>query len=436
MVALQSADSSREMATPIPLTNTIWTRYQPLHRWGLVAVLFLVVMFNYFDYYVLSVLLEPIKNEFHVADTALGLLSGFSFALLYAVAALPIARWADTGNRRTVITVALAGWSVMTALCGLARSFWQLAIARLGVGALEPRALPPAQSLITDYFPAEQRATAISLITMGGSAAGWLFGVGAGGLIAARYGWRTAFLVSGIPGVLLALVTWMTLSEPREALQGPLHHRHNESFRDAISRLRRKKSFIWSIVGSCAYLIFGYGVSVFLPSLLTRVLHATVQDVSVTWGATISAANIIGAIVGGRIADRLSRRDTRWYAWMPALACIGGMVTYYFAISSTSVRGFITLDFFAEATLTTGYGIFFTAIQAVCGTPRQTIACAIAQFAGILIGSGIGPPLAGALSDHLLGTYGDESLRYSLVCMLVFLLPAAAAFLWPPRAYP
>jgi MFS family permease len=393
-------------------------------------------MSNYFDYYVLSVLLEPIKKEFHASDTQLGMLSGLAFALMYAITALPIARWADRGNRRTVIAVSLTGWSLMTALCGLARSFGELAFTRLGVGGMEPGALPPAQSLIADYFPPERRALAISVVTMGGSAAGWLFGVGAGGLIAASYGWRTAFIVSGIPGLILALMVRFILSEPRQMARAPVDRPVDGSLRIAFVELFRKKSFIWLIAGSCAYLVFGYGVSVFLPSLLIRALHANVHQVSVTWGAAISAANITGALLGGWIADRLSVRDIRWYAWMPAIACLAGVPLYYTAISAHSVNQFIALDFLSEATLTVGYGVFFTAIQAVCGNPRRAMAGAIAQFAGILLGSGIGPPLAGAISDALSKTYGNDSLRYSLICMLGFLIPASVCFYIAARAMP
>jgi predicted MFS family arabinose efflux permease len=151
-----------------------WGLYTPLQRRLFLAILFLVTASNYFDYYVLSVLIEPIKREFDVSDTMLGILSGVCFSLVYSITAFPIARWADIGNRRTIITVALAGWSLMTAACGFAQSFAQLALARFGAGMVEPGALPPSTSLIADYFPPERRATATTMLVNGASAVGWL----------------------------------------------------------------------------------------------------------------------------------------------------------------------------------------------------------------------------------------------------------------------
>ena len=193
---------ARNIAAPtFPPSTAPWSLYSGWRRWSFLTVLFLVTTSSFFDYYILSVVLEPIKREFQVSDTVLGLLTGFCFALVYALAALPIARWADSGNRRTVIAIALTGWSVMTTLCGLAQSFWQLTLARLGVGALEPAAVPSAQSLVVDYFPPQQRSTAIAILTMGASAAGYLFAVGFGGYIAASLGWRTALLLAGMLGL-------------------------------------------------------------------------------------------------------------------------------------------------------------------------------------------------------------------------------------------
>jgi MFS family permease len=158
-----SGVSTAIMSAPDAAMTPSWTLYSSRQRWGLLAVLFLVSTSNYLDRNVISVLLEPIKQEFHVSDTMLGLLGGFCFSIFYAVFGMPVARWADRGNRRTVITLALAIWSLMTLCCGLAQTFVQLTIARIGVGAGEAGAIPPAQSLIADYFSPQQRATAIAI---------------------------------------------------------------------------------------------------------------------------------------------------------------------------------------------------------------------------------------------------------------------------------
>lgn len=409
-----------------------WDLYSPRQRWGFLTILFLVTTSSYFDYYVLSVVLEPIKQEFHVSDTMLGLLSGFCFALLYTVAAIPIARWADRGNRRTVITFALTGWSAMTALCGFAQSFWHLALARLGVGLVEPGAMPPSQSLVVDYFPPERKATA-SAILNAGSAAGYLVGVGLGGYIAATYGWRMAFLLAGAPGLLLAIIVRLTLAEPRTQLGFPAASTHAESLRTAFSQLRGKPSFVYAITGISLYCIFAFGAGIFLPSFMIRTYQATLVQVSVTWGIAISAASLLGTLIGGQIADTLGRRDVRWYAWLPGVTCAVGAPLYWVALSADHLWSFITLDFVAESVLAIGISVCFASIHTVCGNARRTLAIAIAQMAFMLVGGGFGPLIAGMLSDALSALYGLESLRHSLLIMVMFLVLAAAAFCFAGR---
>jgi MFS family permease len=414
---------------PTPL----WQLYGNRQRWFFLAVLFLVTVSNYFDYFILSVLLDPIKHEFHLSDTRLGLLGGFSFALCYALTALPIARWADNGNRRTVITVALAGWSVMTAICGFAQSYLQLVLARIGVGIMEPGALPPAQSLIADYFPPDRRATAMAILTQGGSAAGWLVGVVLGGYIAATYGWRMAFLVGGLPGIALAVIARLVLDEPRSRRggDGPLHE--TEGLLASVSRLRRKRSFIWAVVGVSVYTTFSYGVGIFLPSFMIRTLHATLEQVSFTWGFAISGANLLGALFGGWLADYLGKTNVRWYVRLPAIACAAGAPIYWLALASSHMWSFIFIDFLAEFVIAAGIPAVFVAVHAVCGNRRRAMATAIVLFSINLFGSGLGPLVAGALSDALNGLYGSDSLRHSLSAMVFFLVPASVAFYWSSR---
>lgn len=399
----------------------------------MLAILFLVTTSNYFDYYVVSIVLDPIKHEFKVSDTLLGLLSGFSFALLYAFAAVPIARWADRGDRRLIMTISVAGWSVMTALCGLAQTFGQLVVARLGVALTEPGAAPPSQSLIADYFPPEKRATAAAVLAQGASAAGYAVAIGVGGYVAATEGWRAAFLWAGVPGILLAVLVQLFLSEPRRQLGFPNATGRAESVRDSIVRLRAKRSFVCTIIGVTLFAFFAYGTSVFLPSFMIRILHASLKEVSVTWGLIAAVAMILGALSGGWLADRLGRRDARWYAWLPAIAFATGVPLYWLTLSTQTLWGFIAMDFPAEWILAIGYSVSFAAIHAVCGNRRRAVAISLAYFMYMLIGCGFGPLIAGALSDALLPRYGVESLRYSLISLVVLLVPAAAAFFQAAR---
>lgn len=413
-----------------------WTLYSAWHRWVFLGLLLAVTTCSFFDYFVLSVLLEPIKREFRVSDTLLGLLSGFGFALLYALFAFPIARWSDRGDRRTVMTVALTLWSVMTSLCGMTRTYGQLALTRLGVGAVEPGAVPPAQSLIADYFPPEQRATALAILNQGGSAGGWLVGVVWGGYLASAYGWRTTFILAGLPGIVLAVLVYMVLAEPRKRLGFPRARLRAESLSDTVCALRSKSSFLFVLLGISVYCIFAFGVAVFLPSFMLRTLQATMIQVSTTWGLVISAANLLGAVVGGWWADRLSRRDVRWYGWFPALACVTGGIAYWMALRVSTFRSFLVVDFMAEAALAIGLPASFALVHSVCGDQRRTTAVATVETLIMVVGAGGGPLVAGMLSDVLFPFYKEESIRYALLTMIAFLVPAAAAFVWAARSMP
>ena len=414
-----------------------WTLYSTAQRWRLLTILFVVITTSYFDCFVISVLLEPIKREFHVSDTMLGLLSGLCFSLLYAVVALPVARWVDRGNRRTVIAVGLTAWSAMTVLCGLAVSFSQLALARLGVGATESGAMPAAQSLVVDYFPAEQRATALATLTTAAGSVGYLLAICLGGFVTATYGWRAAFVLIGAPGVLLALVAQLALSEPRCRLGFPRAHTRTESVWQTLAQLRAKKSFPYMLIGLSLYALFGYGVTTFfLPSYMMRSLHATLEQVSQTWGFSISSANVIGAVVGGRLTDRLIKRDVRWHVWLPAIACVLGGLVYWVALTIQHFWSFLVVEFLAEAILAIGVPAAFAAVHTVCGERRRAMAVAIVYFFFTLCGAGLGPLVVGVLSDLLNTVYGVESLRYSLIAMLLILIPSAAAFYWSGRWMP
>jgi predicted MFS family arabinose efflux permease len=413
-----------------------WSLYSPWQRWGFFTILFWVTTSNSLVFYILSVLLEPIKREFGVSDTMLGILSGVCFALVYSVTALPIARWADYGNRRTLLTLALTGWSVMTAVCGLAQSFWQLALARFGVGVLEPGAVPAALSLIADYFPPERRSAPTAVLVNGASALGWLVGVGLGGFLAATYGWRAAFMLPGAAGLALAVIVRLTLAEPRCQLGFPGGELQPESFGQTILELRCKRSFLFTLVGISIYSIFAYGVTVFIPSFMIRSLHTTLAQVSTIWGPAIAAADIVGALVGGLLGDRLYRRDIRWYAWLPAITCALGLPLYWLAFSASHLTVFIAVEFLAELILSAGIPIAFVAALAVCGRRRRAMASAIMFSSQVLFGGNLGPLLAGALSDAFNSAQGVESLRYSLAIICAFLIPAAGAFYWAANALP
>lgn len=404
-----------------------WTLYGERRRWLLLAILFLVSTSNYLDRNIISILLEPIKKEFQVSDTLLGLLSGVSFALFYATLGLPVARWADRGNRKGIITLALTCWSVMTALCGMAQAFWQLALARVGVGAGEAGAIPPAQSLIADYFPPERRASAYAIFTAA-AMAGYLLGFVVGGQVAVAYGWRMSFLVAGLPGLALAVLTHVGLREPRTTLGFQARGETQEPLAQTMRRLSGKRSYRYALIGQTLYFVVAYGVVVFVPSFLVRVLGQPLGRVSALYGTAAAAGAVVGTLGGGFLGDRLARRDIRWLAWLPAIACALTYPTLLFGFTLNDFGRFLVCGFAANMLLNAGLPLVYAAIQVVCGDARRAMAVAVMFFFANLIGFGFGPVLTGAISDALSAVWGVNGLRYALMSVLTVLLVTAWCF--------
>jgi MFS family permease len=424
-----------ESATPSHLDVTPpWTLYTDRRRWWLLAILFLVATSNSYDHNVMSVVLEPIKQEFHVPDTLLGLLGGFCFAVFFTLFGLPIASWADRGNRRTLITIALVTWSVMTACCGLTQTFWQLAVCRIGVGAGESGAVPPAQSLIADYFPPQRRASALAIFTAS-NMAGYLLGFLAGGVIAASYGWRAAFLFGGVIGLPLALLTRFGLSEPR-TFRAPETRPTPESLRESLAALRRKKAYLFVLAAAFVYFPFVFGVQLFIAPFLMRVLKVPLAELSIWYGSVTAAATVIGTLGGGWLADYMGRRDVRWLGWLPALGCAVSLPLYIIQFSLHSFAPFLVVTFVWAIVLNAALPPVYAAIHAVCGSRRRAMAVAIVLFTGTLIGAGVGPLMIGAISDALTPHYGVNGLRYALMAVTPLVVVTGGCFYLMGRAMP
>ena len=417
-----------------PAVAAPWSRYTHQQRWGLLAILFLVATCNSYDHNIISVVLEPIKQEFHVSDAMLGLLGGFCFAVFYTLFGLPIARWADRGNRRTLITLALVTWSVMTALCGFAQTFWQLALYRIGVGAGESGGIPPAQSLIADYFPPQRRASALAIFTAS-STVGYLLGFLVGGSITATHGWRAAFLFGGVLGLVLALVTRFGLSEPRN-----FHARDAgpapESMRKSLRALLQKGSYRFVLAAAFLYFPFVFGVQLFIPAFLIRVLKVPLAELSTDYGAVTAVATVIGTLGGGWLADYLGRTDIRWLGWLPAVGCALSLPLYLAQFCVHSFAPFLTITFVWSIVLSGALPPVYAAIHAVCGSRRRATAIAILLFSGTLIGAGVGPLLIGALSDVLSAHYGVDGLRYALLAVAPLVIVTGGCFYLMGRAMP
>ncbi len=379
------------------------------------GLLFLVYVFNFIDRQILSILLEDIKAELGVSDTAMGFLTGIAFALFYTVAGLPIARWADHGSRRTIIALGLAVWSVMTAASGLVRSFGQLVIARVGVGVGEAAGSPPAHSLIADYFPPERRATALSIYNMGINV-GILFGFLAGGWINEFFGWRLAFFVVGLPGIALALLVRFTIREPPRGIsEGITQDEPAEPIGKVFQFLWSLRSFRHLAFAGGLHAFAGYGFAQWTPTFLRRVYDLSSGEAGTWLGLVIGLGGAVGSLVGGVIADRKARDDSRWYMWVPAISSIS---TVPFVVGFLLVDSFLlSMALYTPAVILGAMwlGSCLAATQGMVKLRMRAVASAILFLILNLIGLGLGPQAVGMLNDALAGRFGDEAVRYSLL---------------------
>lgn len=424
MTAPQSAAANEDRSP--------WELYSRVQRLRFLAILFLVGTANYVDRNIISVLLEPIKHEFEVSDTMLGLLTGLSFAVFYATLGLPIARLADNWNRKHVVTASLAVWSGMTMVCGLAGSYWQLLLARFGVGAGEAGAIPPAQSLLSDFFPPADRGKAFGIF-MSSSSAGYALGLIAGGWIAQEYGWRHAFILAGALSFILVPMTHFLLREPRRAMA---HFRASQSENSmrAVRALFAKPSYVLILCALVAYFMWSYGVLVFVVSLLVRAHGLSLAEAGAMFGLVSAAGAVVGSVGGGAIADRLARHDTGWLTRVGAIGIVAAVPVYEVALWTNNMALMTGLLFLSTVLLNGTVPPAYAAVHAVCGARRRALAIALLLFFANLIGLGLGPLFSGMLSDAFAVTLGNaEGLRLALMIMTGVLVPAAMLLFFAAR---
>ena len=375
----------------------------------------------------MSVLIEPIKGEFKASDTMMGLLGGFAFAAFYATLGLPIARLADRGDRKLVISVSMAIWSVTTLLCGVARSFPELVLARVGVGAGEAGAMPPAQSLIADYFPPAQRARALGVL-IASSTVGYLVAFSAGAWLAAAHGWRSAFIALGAPGVILCALTILGLREPRRQLARPKQTKQ-EPLRSTLAALVGKRSFVLLCVAATLYWLVAYGAVIWFPAYLVRVLHLNLVTVGAVFGGLGAIAALVGSVAGGFVTDVLTKKNAAYAARVPAGILVGVVPVYELAMISNAPVMFYAATFVGALGLSAAVPAFFTLLHRICGSGRRATAVAILFFFGNLVGLGFGPVITGAMSDRFSAAYGAVGLRYAIMISLLALAPSGLV-LW------
>jgi MFS family permease len=390
------------------------------------GVLVVVYTFNFIDRQILSILLEPIKLELGLSDTQLGLLTGFAFAFFYAFLGMPIARIADRSNRRNLIAVSLSVWSAMTALSGFATNFWHLLIARIGVGVGEAGCSPASHSIIADYYSAKSRSTALGIYALG-IPFGILFGFYMGGTINEMFGWRAAFFIVGVPGLLLALVVRFTVQEPSRGMaEGRTATAAQPTVGETFRYLLAKRSFRHLALGGALTAFVGYGFVNWTPSFLIRSHGMSTAEIGKWLGLIIGVAGGVGISLGGYLADRWGRRDVRGYVWIVAAALLASLpfsIAAFLAPSSTQAL----LLLIVPVLLGNFYqGTTFSQTQGLVGLRMRAVAAGVLLFILNIVGLGAGPLVVGLIADLLVPRFGADSLRYALlVCSVVNVWAAA-----------
>ncbi len=378
------------------------------------AVLIVLGLFAWIDRQILSIVLQSVKVEFSLTDTQLGLIGGVAFGLFYVTVALPVAWLADRLNRRVIIAASVALWSVMTALCGLTGGFWSLFLARMGVGIGEAGVSAPSQSMLADYFPPHRRGVVMGVL-YSYVPLSYLVSYGFGGWLNEAFGWRTAFIIFGLPGLLLAALVHVTVREPPRAEAIAMGRSRVGSFPAALGNVTRLATLRrLSLAGAC-HALGMVAASVWLPAFFIRVHHMSSSAIGMRLALILGLGGLIGTFTGGQLADRARRRDERWYLWFCSLAVVSA-VPFIVAMYLTRDASAALLLYIVPAILNhTVLGPTFASVQNISGGRHRALGVAFYLFAVNLISMGMGPLLIGYLSDLFHARYGNDGLRYSLL---------------------
>jgi MFS family permease len=400
-----------ELATPAAVSADVIAR-QPARRYFVLGLLTLIYALNFLDRTIFNVLIEPIKKEFSLSDTAMGLLAGFGFVLFYSLMGIPIARVADRLNRRNIVALALAFWSAMTLFCGMAQSVTILALARIGVGVGESAGTPASQSIVADLFTKNERPRALGVYAIG-TYLGVFLGYFVGGFVNQHYGWRMAFFAAALPGIVLAAVLWLTVSEPRRGAMSETFA--PEPLGPTLAFLASQRTFVIILIGFCLTSYTNYATSAWIPPFLARVHHLSSAEIGSYAGTFKGLFGMAGTLVGGLVVAQISQRDDRWKLWAPAVT--SGLAGPVFAVCMLTPSFPIMVAALALTSFLVGFhlGPIFAIAQTVARPSMRALATSIILLISTCFGQGIGPLAVGVINDALKDSLGADAVRYSLL---------------------
>jgi predicted MFS family arabinose efflux permease len=403
-------------------------------RYYTLLLLTLIYSLNFLDRTIFNVLIEPIKKEFALSDTMIGLLAGFGFALMYCVLGMPIARIADRRSRRNIVALGLALWSAMTTLCGMAQNATTLAFARVGVGIGEAAGTPASQSLIADLFDKDERPRALGIFAIGtylGVFLGYVFG----GWVNQYFGWRTAFMGAGLPGLAIALLLWLSVQEPARGAQDADTPRVvRDDMRTTFSFLIAQRSYILVLIGFSLTSYTNYATAVWIPPFLARVHHLSSAEIGTYAGTFKGLFGIAGTLLGGFVVARISRSEDRWKLWAPAI--MSGLAGPIFAACMLTPSFPVSVAMLGLFSLFVGFhlGPIFAIAQTVAKPNMRALATATVLLTATCFGQGIGPLVVGLCNDWLKPSFGGDAVRYSLLTASATSVLGALIFLLAARS--
>ena len=392
-----------QTATKKPLRITLW-------------VLLLVYIFNFLDRQIVNILAEPISRDLDLSDTQIGLMTGIAFAAFYTVLGIPIARYADrpSTNRVRLISGALVIWSGMTALCGVAQNFTQLLLARIGVGVGEAGCTPAAHSLIAELAPPEKRSSAMAFYALG-IPIGSLLGLALGGVLADQLGWRIAFLVVGLPGIVLAVFVMLLLRDPRtENLLSADGAPQQIPLGEALRQIMSSQAFVLLVIAGSAASFLSYGKQTWVAIFLQRSHGLSVSETGLTLGIVMAVGAVTGTWLGGWLADRYGHTNRKHVLTAPAVGMLIAVPIQFASYFVTNWLAAALLLIVPYALNSLYYGPTYSSAQGLVPVRARAMASAALLFCQNLIGLGLGPLFFGMLSDQFKPIAGDESVRWVL----------------------